>query len=264
MGASTEFGLAVLDLWEGIRRWRSWWSLGWHDIRIKYRRSALGPFWITLSMAVTVYSTGFFYAYLFKTPVAAYFPYLATGLLVWSLISNLILDLTESFIEAEGLIKQRKLPYSIYPLRVVARNFLAFFHHAVAIVPIFFWCQVDVRIFSVVGGLLVLACYGWVYGIVFAMLGARFRDSRPIFASLLHLSFFLTPVMWMREMIPARFAFLIQWNPFYHMIEVIRRPLLGVSSSFFTLVYHAFLLGGGVLVALALLVKARRRIVFWL
>jgi hypothetical protein len=40
------------DLLSGICAWSFWTMLGWNDIRQRYRRSVLGPFWITISMPV--------------------------------------------------------------------------------------------------------------------------------------------------------------------------------------------------------------------
>ena len=58
---------AVGDLIEGLARWELWSTLGWHDIRQRYRRSIVGPFWLTLSMGVMVAGL----AYLYAGPVRA-------------------------------------------------------------------------------------------------------------------------------------------------------------------------------------------------
>lgn len=57
---------ALQDLRDGISRWQLWGLLGWQDILQRYRRSVLGPFWITASMGVLVTALGLLYANLFR------------------------------------------------------------------------------------------------------------------------------------------------------------------------------------------------------
>ena len=56
---------AVDDLREGFRQHELWLLLGWQDIKQRYRRSMLGPLWITVATAVTAVAMGFLYAELF-------------------------------------------------------------------------------------------------------------------------------------------------------------------------------------------------------
>ncbi|HLB58330.1 MAG TPA: hypothetical protein VJL60_05900, partial [Gammaproteobacteria bacterium] len=114
--------LAFTDLLSGLKSWRVWTLLAYQDIKLRYRRSVLGPFWITISMAITAYTMGYLYGHLFRSDLDTYIPYLTAGLLGWALISNSILELTETFTNYEGMLKQIKLPYSLYIHRVAARN----------------------------------------------------------------------------------------------------------------------------------------------
>src|SRR5579883_2337961 len=90
--------LALRDMKDGLRKWRVWMMLAYQDIKLRYRRSVLGPFWITLSMAITVYSMGFLYSHLFHTNLEQYYPFLVAGMLSWALISNVIYDLIDTYI----------------------------------------------------------------------------------------------------------------------------------------------------------------------
>ena len=80
--------LAFRDVIEGARAFRLWSMLGWQDIRQRYRRSTLGPFWLTISMGVLVAALGLLYAGLFKVNVSDYLPFVAVGFIVWGLISD--------------------------------------------------------------------------------------------------------------------------------------------------------------------------------
>ena len=76
------------DLLAGIRAWRLWTMLGWNDIRQRYRRSVLGPFWITISMAVFITLLGVIYSHIFKIELKTYLPYLSLGYIIWGFIAT--------------------------------------------------------------------------------------------------------------------------------------------------------------------------------
>src|ERR1700722_17558797 len=111
------------DLREGLLNWRLWSMLGWSDIQQRYRRSAFGPFWITISMAIFIVLLGFIYSKLFHQDIAVYLPYIAMGLITWGFISGTTTEACSAFIENTGIIKQIRLPYSIYTMRMIWRAF---------------------------------------------------------------------------------------------------------------------------------------------
>jgi len=84
--------LALLDVVEGARASYLWGLLGWQDIRQRYRRSKIGPFWLTISMDVMVGAMGMLFAGLFKIELADNLPFIALGFIVWGLISGLVTD----------------------------------------------------------------------------------------------------------------------------------------------------------------------------
>src|SRR3712207_563712 len=89
---TSQFELALADIVEGLKRWPLWVTLGWQDIRQRYRRSMLGPFWLTISMGILIGVVGVLYAALFRQDISVYLPYLAAGLMTWGLISTILLD----------------------------------------------------------------------------------------------------------------------------------------------------------------------------
>src|ERR1700724_4653594 len=120
----------------GFRAWPVWVIMGWDDIRQRYRRSVIGPFWITLSMSVFILVLGVIYSRIFHTELQSYLPYLTVGFIVWGFISAAANDSCIAFTDANRIIKQIKLPYSVYVLRVVWRNFIIFLHTIVIYIPI--------------------------------------------------------------------------------------------------------------------------------
>ena len=82
--------LALTDITSALKRHHLVGVLGWQDVRQRYRRSALGPFWITIGMAVMIATIGIVFGQIFKTPLYDFFPFLAIGTILWSFMSTVI------------------------------------------------------------------------------------------------------------------------------------------------------------------------------
>ena len=216
--------LAFRDIKEGIAKWRIWLMLAYQDVRLRYRRSILGPFWITISMAITVYSMGYLYSHLFHSDLETYFPFLVAGMLAWALISTQVSDLTEALTSSEGLIKQIKLPYSLYIHRVATRKIIIFFHNILVIIPILIIfhrvAKINLSTLLLIPGLILIYINSISYGLVLGILGARYRDIMQIVKSLIQVAFFLTPVMWNPAILPPQKHYIVLFNPFYAFIEL--------------------------------------------
>lgn len=260
--------MALQDALLGLKQWRIWLLLAYQDIKLRYRRSVLGPFWITLSMAITVYSMGFLYAHLFKTDMRQYYPFLVAGMLAWSLISTVITDMTETFVASDALIKQIKLPYSLYIHRAASRNIIIFFHNLLVMIPIyvFFHDGVQINFYSLMllPNLALIYINSIFYGLILAMIGARYRDIFQIIKSLIQVAFFVTPVMWNPAVLPAKYQYLMYFNPFYIFVELLRAPLIGAANNLLTLGIAFFITLLGAAVCSLMFTRYRARIVYWL
>src|SRR5215472_7810820 len=83
MSRAANARLAMQDIADGLRLWRLAWTLAWLDIRLRYRGSMLGPFWLTISTGVMVGALGVLYSTLFKMDIASYLPFLALSQVLW-------------------------------------------------------------------------------------------------------------------------------------------------------------------------------------
>jgi ABC-type polysaccharide/polyol phosphate export permease len=255
---------AIEDIREGLARWRLWGLMGWHDILLRYRRSMLGPFWLTISMGIMVGALGFLYGNLFKIPLETYLPFLTLGFLVWTLISGLITDGCTALSGAEGLIKEVRLPYSLYVFRMIWRNVIMFGHNLVVylIVAAIFGIKPTLATLLVVPGLALVVVNAVSMGLLASILCARFRDIPQIVSSLLQIMFFLTPIIWQPELLKDR-HFLVDSNPFYHFVEIVRAPLLGHSVQLESWLYAVAVSLLGWLLALVFLGRYRKFIPYW-
>ena len=220
--------MAIGDLRDGFAAWRLWGRMGWNDILQRYRRSVLGPFWLTASTAIMVVVLGLLYAELFKTQIGDFLPFLCAGLLVWNLLATFLSEGGMIFTAAESYIKQVRLPYSIYVYRsswskviIFAHNFVIYFG-----VLIYFEIWPGAPALLAIPGLILVVLNGTLATVYIGMLSARFRDIPPLINSLVQLIFFVTPIMWKPELLQRR-TYIADLNPFFHLIEIVRTPLLG-------------------------------------
>lgn len=259
---------AWLDIKEGIQAWQIWGTLGYQDIKQRYKRSMLGPLWITLSMAVTVYSMGFIYSQLFKTNLQDYYPFLVAGMIGWTFISTLILDFSEGFLNDSGLIKQIKLPYSLHIHRISAKNLLIFFHNLIVMIPIFFIFHQSVSLnfhtLFLIPALAIIYLSSIFFGLIIAMICARYRDIPPIIKSSIQVIFFITPVMWQPQSLLGKQHLIVDFNPLYAFLEMIRAPLLGNLPSLTNIFVVLIVTLLGFLLSFYMLTRYRKRIIYWL
>lgn len=260
----SNLSLALQDLKSGIGSIYIWPMLGWQEIRQRYRRSVLGPFWLTLSTGILVGAMGPLYGSLLGQKLSDYFPYLAISLVVWLLISSMVNELCLAFIAAEGFIKQIKLPLTIHVLRVIWKNLIIFAHNLVIVilVLIFFPQLFSLHLLLFPVALFLLAANALWVGILLGLMCARFRDIPQIVTSLMQVALFLTPVMWKAEML-GRNIFVAKLNPLFHFLEIVRKPLLGGEIPTVSWLVVIAITCGGYLVALAVFARYRARIAYW-
>jgi ABC-2 type transport system permease protein/lipopolysaccharide transport system permease protein len=255
---------AVADMLEGLKLWELWCSLGWHDIRQRYRRSIVGPFWLTLSMGIMVGGLAYLYAGLFGQDVESYLPYVATGIIIFTMISSLAAEGSTVFIGSAALILQLRAPLSIYVYQMLWRNLLIFAHNISIYALILLFVKIDLgwNFFLAFAGLFLVLLNGFWVGLTLGGLSARFRDVPLIVGSVMQVAFFLTPIFWTPSSLPNR-ALFVNLNPFYYLIEIIRMPLLGKTPPLsIWLVVIGFNCVGAV-VATLFYGRYRGRIAYW-
>ena len=216
-------------------------------------------------MGLMVGALGILYSTIFNQALEVYLPYISAGFVVWGLLSSLILEGSNAFIQAEGLIRQLPTPYSIHVYRIVWRNVIIFAHN----IWIFFAVMLYVGqnpgwvALLALPGLAVLLLNGVWMSLFFGLLSARFRDIPQIIASLTQVMFFLTPIIWMPKMMPDR-SLVLDLNPFYHLIAIVRQPLLGETPSLENWIFVVGITIAGYCLTLFFYTIYRWRIAYWI
>lgn len=204
------------------------------DISLSYRRSALGPLWLTISSAVQIATIGVVFSTIFQADASVYVAYLATSLILFSFVTGFLNDSTQSFISSDSIIRQAKFPPYMYVTRTLFKSLLVFAHNLV-IIPITFLVLgrgLDVgMLWAIPGFVMVVANLVWL-GHLLAFVSVRFRDFPPIFGSVVTIAFYFTPVMWMTDQLPGGADNpIVVFNPLFHLLEIVRAPLIGDAVS---------------------------------
>jgi len=239
-------------------------TIGLHDIRQRYRRSVIGPFWITISTGIMIGALGFLYSHIFKIDMTEYLPFLAAGFFSWGLISSLVTEGCQAFNSSEHLIKQLSAPMSIYVYRVLWSNLLTAAHNVWIFVLVALWFSLDIgwSVILVVPALALILVNGLWVGLLLGLLSARFRDIPLIVTNIIQVMFFMTPVIWKADMLPGR-VLLLDANPFYHFVEILRAPMLGHAPSAENWLAGLSVTVVGWAVALIFYTAYRWRIAYW-
>jgi ABC-type polysaccharide/polyol phosphate export permease len=242
-----------------------WVTLAHVDLRSRYRGSLLGPLWLTIATGILVVGIGLLYGGLLGQPLETYLPYIAIGIVIWTLIGTSLSEASTLF-PGEGIIlKQLPVPASLFVTRLVYRNILIFLHNIIIILILFliYPPQLYISMIFMPIGLLILIINIWWISMILSIIGTRYRDIPPIVQSVLQILFFLTPVLWRAEDLPNRAIFVVS-NPFYHLIEIVRAPIVSGAIPWVSFYLCTFSAVAGSILALGILKWSRTRLIYWL
>lgn len=256
---------AVVDFTSGLSRWRTSFNLGLQDIELRYKRSLLGPFWISASLVATILALAFVFSGVFQQEFANYIAWLGAGLLAWQLITGLTQESAGSVVEHAGMLQNVRLPITLISGRIVIRTAIIFAHNAVAVLVTLmaFGHRFEPVALLAIPGAGAILLVGFFLCSAIGPICARFRDIPLVIQNLMQVIFFLTPIFWMPSTMSHRPAF-ISANPFYHMIELVRAPMLGNVPDPVNWKVTLWCGAGAVLLAIVSLTLTRRRINLWL
>ena len=258
---------SVTDINDSIKKYSLISILGWQDVKQRYRRSTLGPFWLTISMGVMISTIGLVFGQLFDAPMKQYLPFFAIGMILWSFYSTTLNEGCIGFVCSEAIIKQLPIPLFSHILRVVWRNTIIFAHNLVILPIIFiiFGITLDfIALLSILGIILAIINLAWM-ALLGGILCTRYRDLPQIVLSILQVLYFITPIIWMPNQLPKQSTlYLLDLNPAYHLIEVVRAPLLGLTPSFTNWCVSIGLMIMGWLITIITFGCYKNRISYWL
>lgn len=264
-GAAFQLQMALRDLRNSFGRIGLAWSLATHDVGSRYRGSVLGPFWITLSMGLMVLGIGILYASLFTQDLKSFLPYVALGIVFFTVMTGIINEGCETFVHAASMLSQTALPMFTFVWRTVFRNLINLAHHLVIVAGMLVWSGLwktaDVPL-ALLGVVLMVVNASWA-SMLAGIASARYRDIPQIVISIMQFSIFMTPVFWLPDRFGKHQVFL-DFNPFYHLLQAVRAPLLGDTVAGYSYVVLVSMALIGWTTTFLIFARTRRRIVHYL
>ena len=255
------------DLWRGIRKRELWGRLGWLDVRRRYRRTTIGPFWNSITLAVYVLTVGTVGAAIWHQDIYDYLPFLVSGMVVWTFVSSIITDSCSVFISGQSLFRNIRFDYSVLAYALVWRNVLVLLHNF----AVYFLVVLALKpsllgltaLLALPGLALVLLNGVWV-AMLLGIVCLRFRDVPPVISSALQIAMLITPLFWPADTLTGikRFVF-VELNPLYHVVDIVRGPLIGHVPETVSYAVVIVMAVGGWWLTYAVFKRFRKRIAYW-
>ncbi|NDL65648.1 ABC transporter permease [Acerihabitans arboris] len=256
---------AINDLFNSLRHLPLICHLAYSDTKARYKRSMLGPLWLTLGAAIGVVGLGLVWSQLLNQEPGQLIPSLTVGLLLWQFISGCVTESTSVFVRQAQIIRNLQLPFCIHPIQLMARQSITLMHNLIVLVLVLLAYPQPVgwvTLLCLPGLALVLVNLLWI-SVLLGLIGARFRDVEQIVQSLMPIVFFLTPVIYKAGHAGVNQA-IIWMNPFTYFIALVREPIFGaIPGGFVYLVTGAMALLGWT-VTLILFNRRAPRLAFWI
>lgn len=237
------------------------------DMKARYARTALGPWWGVLSNLIFVIGMAITFGALFGQPLETYLPYLAAGMACWTFLSGCLVDSPNLLPRAAPMVQAFALPLSVQAIRCLSDKALLLLHYLAVYVGVVIYSglKVDpVSLLMVLPAMAIYLMFGLGICLGFGVLGARFRDLAPAISSIMMILFMLTPIFWEKKGLGEATAWVANFNPLYHLIEIGRHPLLGTYAEPHSWVVSGIVAAIALIAGMAAFVALRRQIYFWI
>jgi ABC-type polysaccharide/polyol phosphate export permease len=263
------FLAAVDDLIQGAMLWRLWLRMGLFETKNRYIRTILGPFW----MASTTIAMGLALAFVRtgatggagSASFGSLLPYVVSGVLIWSLVGGGHNEGAGIFTGASGTMRSTPLPLSFHVFMQLWRMVIVFAHGVVGYyVIVLAFGVAHIPHWTLPFGFLIdlFAIFPSFY--LLALVSARYRDIGHATVFIFSILFFLSPIFWQEDNATGLRALFVHYNPFAHLVNLIRYPLMGQRPTW-TMVQWVIGFGGVCWTLLLIfLPMVRRRVIFWL
>ena len=242
----------------------SMFELAWFDVKIRYTRSILGPFWITLSMVILISGLSFVFVSLFAVPLHKTMPWVTLGIIIWNYISTYLDEASTLFID--GKILNMKIEPMKLIIIYIFKHLIILAHNSVVIIAVIliFDLKITANYFYLFFAFFVIILNSISFGVLFGFLCCRYRDFILIIRNLIYLIFLMTPIFWMPDVLKGNRMILADINIVYQMIQSVRDPILGNALSSYTITYLSVFTFITSILAIIIYKKFKKKIVFWI
>ena len=252
------------DLVDGARAWRIWGVFPLIAVGTSFRRTIVGPYMMLLKRGFNLIVIGLLFGKLLDLRSGRYLPHLVVGVVVWTLISSMLRTGCSAFTGSRNVIHATTLPLSVHVYEKVWQALIHFLFHValvVSILGLFFGVWPDLKALIAVPGLVLVYLNGLWAGLLLGSVYPSFRPLGSVVRRGMRLALLATPIIWMPHQFPNRLD-LIQLNPLFHVVELVRGPLLGKLPALASWLYVGGITVAGWLVAFLVFSRCRGRIAY--
>lgn len=256
---------SINDFKEGIRAIPTCSHIAWNEIKVRYRGSTLGPFWISLSTIIQLVILGILYPRVFGVSNEQYIPWLIVSIVVWQVISVYIADACSTLQTGRNIYLNQRVPYSFFFFKQMISSLIVFAHQfpLILVASIFFDINIHpLNLLQFLFGLFITLYFCFTLGVVISIISAKYKDVSQIIANFLNILFLITPIIWIPDLM-KNVGNIIYFNPFYYFLEFMRAPLLNriISQEMWFVGFYILFIQS--LLSLYALAFARKRIALW-
>ena len=260
------FKYAVSDLASSIWRIDVAAAIAWNDLRARFERTLLGPFWIVISNVMLVAGITVVFGALFNNPIQEYVVYVSLGITVWTFLSSIVSEGPNYLYLGRDMLFTFSQPWSLQILRRIILQVIILLLHIFVFAAVILLFQVELTPYALLSVLGIIINIVFAYGLSLGLsaIGSRYRDLSHALGSVMVFLFLFTPVFWNVEALgEARFS-VVMFNPFYHLIEVVRGPIVSPGFEVINWVVASFTALITLLVGISVYVGRRKEMAAWL
>ena len=227
----------MIDLIASLRFSQYWTFSTWMKFGLKYRKTTLGPIWLVVSPALFVIFLGYLFSKVNGSNLDVFVPHLAVGYITWTLLTGFVNGGATVFLRRRSEILQGQMRLTDLVLSEIFANFLQYLHQIIVILAVFIYFRIMPQpsaLIALVGVGFILLNGFWLT-LFLGIVGARYRDLVEIITAIMRLAFFITPIIWIpKDGAGGVLGAFLVLNPFYHILELVRAPLLGTPIALTT------------------------------
>ena len=252
---------------DSLREPEFWAYASWLDVSTRHRRTALGFLWFIAPTAMFLLVLGNVYSHLMGYPASKYLPYLGVGYVTWRFMLQIVNDSIGTFQTHKAFIMDGHTRLTDFVLRSFSKALYQLLFGMIVVVGVLLWSS-DVQVYRILTLLVTIPALminmGWL-AVCLSLVGARYRESHEIMGTVLMVGFLVTPVLWTVERFPPDTArgLLVRINPAFHLIDLVRAPVLGQVPETASFVYAGVMAAVGWLLAALLYKRYARYVPVW-
>ena len=200
------------------------WALALKELKIRYKRSVLGFLWALLNPAFTMLVLTLVFATIMRFAIPHYAIFLLSVLLPWTFFSQCLSYAAEAIVSNGDLIKKVAVPKLVFPMAALVSNMINLLLSLIPLailVPLlghpFHWTWIYLPV-----PMLALMIFTLGLTFFFAAANVYYRDVAHILQVVLPAWFYVTPIIYPLDMIPAKHQWIFKLNPIIYVINGFR------------------------------------------